>query len=91
MPAEDPDLATKLLLARLDTQDRVLDRVLTEVKRTNGRVTTLEQTAVVASALSDATHVAESARRGRWSFTVQIVTMLVAGGAGAAGHGLGLW
>ena len=84
------DLTTSLLLSRFDTQDKVLDGILREARRTNGRVTALEAKAaadIVRSEVIDETviehHEALAGRRDRIRFYLTCVTMLLAGTVGA--------
>ena len=84
------DLTTSLLLARFDTQDKVLDGILREARRTNGRVTTLETArateGVRAEVIDEGVirqHESLVSRRDRIRFYMTCGTVLLSGGMGA--------
>ena len=96
------DTTVALVLARFDAQDRQLeavgkqlDTITREVRRTNGRVTTLETASAVSVKVADldrARQTSSTASRRWWVGTVGMVVCVFAGGvAGDAGHALGWW
>ena len=96
------DTTVALVLARFDAQDRQLeavgkqlDTITREVRRTNGRVTTLETASAVSVKIADldrARQTNSTASRRWWVSTVGMVVCVFAGGAaGDAGHALGWW
>lgn len=88
----------KLITDRLDHQDRALAEILRQAKRTNGRVTDLEQRAAVEDALRSQHDTQEqqaektaTRRRLRGEFVLGSVCLLVAGAVDPLGHQIGLW
>lgn len=80
------------VMERLGAQDNTLRHVLSEAKRTNGRVNELEKKAV------EQTAIAEDRRRHRnirvdWvKLGIEVAAMLGAGAGGSAlGHAAGWW
>jgi len=87
-----------LILARFDTQDKrfdsqdkQLETVLREVRRTNGRVTTLETGAAVARGVADVDRERTTVARRHVDVWIPAVCVLVGGLSSDAGHHLGWW
>lgn len=80
-----------LLMERLSKQDAVLGEILREAKRTNGRVTALEQRAAVNDAVDAMAEKTATRERRRREFMVGSIAVVVAGAIAPIGHFLGLW
>lgn len=91
MTEPETDLSTQLILARFDKQDAALDTITREVRRTNGRVTALEQRNAVTDGKAEVTQSAQTQRRDHWRFLGQGVYVLLGGVLGIVGHLLGAW
>lgn len=73
----------KALEARLGIQDKMLERILSEQKRTNGRVTALEQRAAVTEGEQSARQGVREHRRWRLSLVASCTVVLIAAVLGA--------
>lgn len=82
------DLALSLLLSRLDTQDKSLEFILREARKTNGRVTALEQRNAQADKDEADEQKQDTQQRDTRRFWVQVLSMLVAGAAGSGAAAL---
>lgn len=73
----------ELVLERLTTQDKVLGDVLKEVRRTNGRVTTLEHKAAVDTGEREAHKAVKQHHFARLTLVVSTAAVLLSGAVGA--------